>query len=97
VQQDDEEEQALRDAVQKHGIGAWEKMRHDQEFRVLKCVAQDRDPRPPSPAKRPPPLPPAFPMLYAAGCRILNQGLGVQSVRRFSRAHLGEGHVRARG
>ena len=33
---DDVEEQALRDAVQKHGIGAWEKMRHDVEFKVLK-------------------------------------------------------------
>ena len=33
------EEQALRDAVQKHGIGAWEKMRHDVDFKVLKCVA----------------------------------------------------------
>lgn len=30
------EEQALRDAVQKHGIGAWEKMRHDVDFKVLK-------------------------------------------------------------
>jgi hypothetical protein len=29
------EEQALRDAVQKHGIGAWEKMRHDSEFKAL--------------------------------------------------------------
>ena len=35
---DDEEEAALRDAVQKHGIGAWEKMRHDTAFKVLKCV-----------------------------------------------------------
>ena len=35
---DDKEEQALRDAVQKHGIGAWEKMRHDPDFKVLKCV-----------------------------------------------------------
>ncbi len=35
---DDKEEQALRDAVQKHGIGAWEKMRHDADFKVLKCV-----------------------------------------------------------
>ena len=35
---DDEEEQALRDAVQKHGIGAWEKMRHDVDFKVLKYV-----------------------------------------------------------
>ena len=35
---DDKEEQALRDAVQKHGIGAWEKMRHDVDFKVLKCV-----------------------------------------------------------
>ena len=33
---DDEEEQALRDAVQKHGIGSWEKMRHDPDFKVLK-------------------------------------------------------------
>ena len=41
---DDKEEQALRDAVQKHGIGAWEKMRHDADFKVLKCV--------PSPAPR---------------------------------------------
>ena len=32
------EEQALRDAAQKHGIGAWEKMRHDVDFKVLKCV-----------------------------------------------------------
>ena len=30
------EEQALRDAVQKHGIGAWEKMRHDVDSKVLK-------------------------------------------------------------
>lgn len=39
---DDEEEQALRDAVQKHGIGAWEKMRHDPDFKVLKCVPRAR-------------------------------------------------------
>ena len=39
---DDEEEQALRDAVQKHGIGAWEKMRHDPDFKVLKCVHRAR-------------------------------------------------------
>lgn len=30
------EEEALRRAVQKHGKGAWEKMRNDPEFRVLK-------------------------------------------------------------
>ena len=35
------EEQALRDAVQKHGIGAWEKMRHDVDFKVLKYVPLD--------------------------------------------------------
>jgi hypothetical protein len=35
---DEEEEDSLRDAVQKHGIGAWERMRHDPEFKVLKCV-----------------------------------------------------------
>jgi len=33
---DEEEEDSLRDAVQKHGIGAWERMRHDPEFMVLK-------------------------------------------------------------
>ena len=33
---DEEEENALRDAVQKHGIGSWEKMRHDPDFKVLK-------------------------------------------------------------
>eukprot|EP00976_Prorocentrum_cordatum_P018171 367486-Prorocentrum_minimum.AAC.2 len=35
---DEEEEDSLRDAVQKHGIGAWERMRHDPEFKVLKYV-----------------------------------------------------------
>jgi hypothetical protein len=43
---DDTEEQALRDAVQKHGIGAWEKMRHDVEFKVLKCVQCYQGPPP---------------------------------------------------
>lgn len=30
------EEQALRDGVKKHGLGAWEKIRTDGEFEVLK-------------------------------------------------------------
>ena len=29
------EENALRTAVQKHGVSAWEIMRHDPEFRIL--------------------------------------------------------------
>jgi hypothetical protein len=33
-----EEETALRAAVQKHGIGAWEKMRTDPDFKALRCV-----------------------------------------------------------
>lgn len=33
-----EEETALRAAVQKHGIGAWEKMRTDPEFKALRCA-----------------------------------------------------------
>eukprot|EP00241_Pyramimonas_parkeae_P017589 CAMPEP_0114284184 /NCGR_PEP_ID=MMETSP0059-20121206/4517_1 /TAXON_ID=36894 /ORGANISM="Pyramimonas parkeae, Strain CCMP726" /LENGTH=842 /DNA_ID=CAMNT_0001404997 /DNA_START=292 /DNA_END=2817 /DNA_ORIENTATION=+ len=33
---DEAEEDCLRYAVQKHGIGAWERMRHDPDFRVLK-------------------------------------------------------------
>lgn len=32
------EEQALKRAVRKHGIGAWEKMRNDPEFTALRCV-----------------------------------------------------------
>ena len=32
------EEQALKRAVRKHGIGAWEKMRNDPEFAVLRCA-----------------------------------------------------------
>ena len=35
---DASEERALRRAVQKHGIGAWEKMRNDPEFVALRCV-----------------------------------------------------------
>ena len=35
---DASEEGALRRAVQKHGIGAWEKMRNDPEFNALRCV-----------------------------------------------------------
>lgn len=31
-----EEEEALRRGVQKHGIGAWERIRHDPEFKILK-------------------------------------------------------------
>ena len=33
-----EEETALRAAVQKHGIGAWEKMRTDPDFKALRCA-----------------------------------------------------------
>jgi len=32
------EEGALKRAVRKHGIGAWEKMRNDPEFATLRCV-----------------------------------------------------------
>ena len=32
-----EEEECLRKGVQKHGIGAWERIRHDPEFKILKC------------------------------------------------------------
>lgn len=32
------EETALKRAVRKHGIGAWEKMRNDPEFVTLRCV-----------------------------------------------------------
>ena len=32
------EENALKRAVRKHGIGAWEKMRNDPEFVTLRCV-----------------------------------------------------------
>lgn len=32
-----EEEESLRRGVQKHGIGAWERIRHDPEFKILKC------------------------------------------------------------
>ena len=32
------EEQALKRAVRKHGIGAWEKMRNDPEFAALRCA-----------------------------------------------------------
>ena len=38
---DASEEGALRRAVQKHGIGAWEKMRNDPEFTALRCVDDD--------------------------------------------------------
>ena len=31
--------------MQKHGIGAWEKMRHDPDFKVLKCVPRARTER----------------------------------------------------
>ena len=34
------EEQALKRAVRKHGIGAWEKMRNDPEFAALRCVRE---------------------------------------------------------
>ncbi len=34
------EEQALKRAVRKHGIGAWEKMRNDPEFTALRCVRE---------------------------------------------------------
>ena len=37
------EEQALKRAVRKHGIGAWEKMRNDPEFAVLRCARRARD------------------------------------------------------
>jgi len=36
-----EEEQALKRAVRKHGIGAWEKMRNDPEFAALRCGGDD--------------------------------------------------------
>ena len=39
------EEQALKRAVRKHGIGAWEKMRNDPEFAVLRCARRARDER----------------------------------------------------
>ena len=41
------EEQALKRAVRKHGIGAWEKMRNDPEFTALRCVRErgERDAR----------------------------------------------------
>ena len=34
------EEHALKRAVRKHGIGAWEKMRNDPEFVALRCVTR---------------------------------------------------------
>ena len=34
------EEGALKRAVRKHGIGAWEKMRNDPEFATLRCVRE---------------------------------------------------------
>lgn len=37
---DAHEEDLLRRGVQKHGIGSWERIRHDPEFKVLKCVSQ---------------------------------------------------------
>ena len=37
------EEQALKRAVRKHGIGAWEKMRNDPEFTALRCVWVSRE------------------------------------------------------
>lgn len=37
-----EEEQALKRAVRKHGIGAWEKMRNDPEFAALRCGGRRR-------------------------------------------------------
>ncbi len=35
---DAHEEDMLRRGVQKHGIGSWERIRHDPEFKILKCV-----------------------------------------------------------
>ena len=35
---DSHEEEQLRRGVQKHGIGSWERIRHDPEFKTLKCV-----------------------------------------------------------
>ena len=37
------EEGALKRAVRKHGIGAWEKMRNDPEFTALRCVWASRE------------------------------------------------------
>jgi len=34
------EETALKRAVRKHGIGAWEKMRNDPEFVTLRCATR---------------------------------------------------------
>jgi hypothetical protein len=42
---DEHEEDTLRYAVQKHGIGAWERMRHDPEFRILRCALSPTHPR----------------------------------------------------
>lgn len=35
---DAHEEDLLRRGVQKHGIGSWERIRHDPDFKILKCV-----------------------------------------------------------
>jgi hypothetical protein len=35
---DAHEEDQLRRGVQKHGIGSWERIRHDPEFKVLRCA-----------------------------------------------------------
>jgi hypothetical protein len=40
--------QALRDGVKKHGLGAWEKIRSDPDFEVLRC-ARRAAPRAPTP------------------------------------------------
>jgi hypothetical protein len=45
---DEHEEDTLRYAVQKHGIGAWERMRHDPEFRILRCALAPAPLRTPS-------------------------------------------------
>jgi len=37
---DAHEEELLRRGVQRHGIGSWERIRHDVEFRLLKCAAR---------------------------------------------------------
>lgn len=38
--------QALRDGVKKHGLGAWEKIRTDPDFAVLRCLLDAHEPRP---------------------------------------------------
>lgn len=37
---DAHEEDLLRRGVQKHGIGSWERIRHDPDFKILKCVCR---------------------------------------------------------